>query len=265
MHYVNKAFPDMASLLDYAQGPCDWPARERSSVNGKDKASAGASREQADALARFGWIEGAERLHKAIIAPPGRAPRRVWRNDCPGETLDVTAFVSRSAPPFLDRQKRSRGRKVVNVTVPGCYPWSIPAADVEAYFAGLCSLVVALQEQGVRVGLTVEWSTRVDDETWTVSAVVKRPEESLQPASIAFAVAHAAALRRIVFAAYEVATPWAKAQKGFRTFYGYPTTTTLPGSIAAPACRAETVRDCKASPVQYWEEWWRKASATGEV
>lgn len=164
----------------------------------------GASYEQALVLARDGWSAGAQDLSNRLEAHmPPRDKADTWRYDVAGELPDVGRFLA-GDPANMKRHGHPKGhRPIISIAVNIRLQCNVKAHAMANYGAALVAIVDKLEHAGRRVELIATFAT--DQTRARVSAgwVVKKAEDHLDLASVAFSLAHPAASRRIGFAMYE--------------------------------------------------------------
>lgn len=163
----------------------------------------GVSYEQALELARTGWREGAQDLSSRLEAHmPPRDKEDSWRYDVAGELPDIGRFLA-GDPTHMRRHGHPKGhRPIIAIAVNIRLMCGVKASAMANYGAALIAVIDQLEHTNRRVELTVTFAT---DQGPRVSAgwTVKKAEDPLDLAAVAFSVAHPAASRRIGFAMYE--------------------------------------------------------------
>lgn len=158
-------------------------------------------------LARKGWSEGAKDLSdrlEAHMAP--RDKEDTWRFDVAGELPDVGRFLA-GDPAHMRRHGHPKGhRPILSIAVNIRLRCDIKAQAMANYGAALVAVIDRLEHTGRRVELTTTFATLCCGVRLSCGWTVKKAEDSVDLAAIAFSLAHPAASRRIGFAMYEHTT-----------------------------------------------------------
>jgi len=171
----------------------------------------GAGYEGALALARNGWEEGRDKLYHANAKLSNDSQRPELHYDVAGERPDVARYVA-GDPRHMISHKRRDGHKpiitlVVNVTAAGM----ASADSMVNYGAALLSVIDTLENSGRRVEVIGGYITTsiggAGKEVASITWMVKRAEDPVDLAALAFSLAHPAMSRRLGFAAME-RMPW---------------------------------------------------------
>jgi hypothetical protein len=156
-------------------------------------------------LAEHGWSEGAKDLSDRLEAHlPSLDKTDTWRYDVAGERPDIGRHLS-GDPASMMRHGHPKGHKpilslAVNIRV-SCV---VKAAAMANFGAAMVATIDKLEHVGRRVELVSAFSSRVRMlDRVTGSWIVKRAEDPLDLAAVAFSIAHPAASRRIGFAMFE--------------------------------------------------------------
>ena len=180
-----------------------------------DSGWAGATWDEALALATNGWTEPVPEVDLAVCAlrdglsdrvAPSLAPVR----DVTGSEVDVAAYLSGDPESMIDYEPRrlsSHGR-VVTFLIPATYPHTVPHTDVSnrgAALAALCSAIITV-EHSVEVWSGYACSIPGSGRYSAVARVISAGEP-LDVARLMFAMAHPAMLRRLWFGVWDSAEP----------------------------------------------------------
>jgi hypothetical protein len=178
-------------------------------------------------LARHGWREGAAMTRAYAQALTTRIVGRVEREDLvygvEGMGYDVARLLD-GAPEHWQRWQPTgehedrAGNRLIRVLMNASVSCGVPTRTIIARGAACCALVELLEYAGARVQLDVTWpcSGRATREVLTHLVCVKRFAAPLDMSTVAFAVAHPSALRRLVFSAQE------RESESVRSAYGVP-------------------------------------------
>lgn len=158
-------------------------------------------------LVEEGWEEGLSLIHhglQAILEYNAPGINR-WRHDVAGEQPDIARFLG-GDPRDMHRRAFFKGSKpIIHMVVNTALHGGATPRQVMNYGVGLVGLVDYLESRGKRVELDrlgVVYGGFGDKRSmqgWKV----KRAEEPLDLASVAFALAHPASHRRLVWAMRE--------------------------------------------------------------
>ena len=232
------SYDSLGAFLRAAGGRSELPDGRRASrsVDGDfERFSETENYRQAVRLAEYGWSSGAARaarlmdrieaaaVQAAAVAPAGRA----IVTGPVGHAPVVPAYIA-GRPDDMLRWTGTAERPVVRVAVNNSHVCTAKAENIIRRGAAVAALIQALQARGYAVAVdavftvTSEPSGRGSRSYMTVA--LHRPEHPLDVDRLAFALAHPAMLRRLVFS-------WMECQpKEYRrTFhvvdtggYGYP-------------------------------------------
>ena len=231
-HFYAK-YDDYSSFLDQAFK--ESHAKNRSSRNNYPDAKewyGGVSWEEACELARIGWIEGMKKIesYRAFISPMVTKTilKPVPINNIHGFTVDVGSFLSNMPDCFIDWdfEKRNYPGRLFTLVVSSSYSWRVSTDVIIQRGAMVCALVDALEFAGNRVEVICNETTTdgyYKDET---DVVIKKHDQSLDMAQLAFCLAHPAMLRRIIFSINEL-SGWSDISSG----YGSPSEATNKGDL----------------------------------
>lgn len=205
-------FESWTEAVDAAAVP--WKSRdaERESRRiGRDDFSGVSSWEEAATLATAGWPDGRERVSRfaATItdAVRGRMRRIAFESAEYGPIFDVGAFIEDDPYCFLrpfETDALSSGRGIVKIVASLGARADVTQAVYTMRGAAMVAIVDALESTGRRVDLIGTYSaTSWRGSRMDVAVQLKRPDQMMSPAVMAFALAHPASLRRIGFAIRE--------------------------------------------------------------
>lgn len=216
-HHVHLHYGSLAELVRDAAGTTRGGMRpDTSSRASREFSPRGDHRgtttwEEALALARDGWPEGAKRivqlsdrlqdkLQTAMAERPGLELTEQ------GEELDVAAWLGGSPEPWWTWTDEGGRSPVVSLGMNGAMNAHTSADAFTTRGAMLLAVADALEATGRRVALTMTWAS--DGEGWQtrtdVSVTLKRPDEQLDLQALVFATANAAMFRRLVFSLREL-------------------------------------------------------------
>lgn len=180
--------------------------------------------ELASKFAEFGWREQAEQLDRYMTTIE-RLVEEGWSNywDVTGECVDIGRFMSNEPECMLNFNlpKLRRLEFCVNISAKS----STDASQLFNRGLAIAAAVYALQSSGVAVSLKVgEWvssCTEVDKLTHETMIEINSYAQYIDPARLAFWLAHPAALRRCIFRYNEQQSDSIRKAFGFQSDDGY--------------------------------------------
>ena len=224
-------FDSLAELAKYLDGTePTWRSRDSRTIGPSRAWDLQAGYDEAWKLARFGWIEGAERAGQALKALPPLTPAPVNRVDFYGHLPHVPRFCA-GAPDNMIRRAYDPNQgtgAVLTLIVPVNALGSVETQHMANFGLGVAQYVNQMETNGVRVEVIGAICSRVSG--WRVAHcwTVKRADQPLDLAVLAFAIGHPAMFRRLGFALREHCA--APADPG----YGRPIDVHVNDAINAP-------------------------------
>lgn len=200
-------FDSLAELARYLEdAPRTWKANSSTSYPSyRDRWDLGAGYASARNLAEFGWIEGAQRTQEALkgLAPATPAPDSV--TDFYGHRPHVARYCA-GAPDSMIRHTpnpRDGYGRVIALMVQVNANASNDAKHMANYGVALAHYINQLESEGLRCEVIGVITSEVVK--WRVSHCwrVKRADQPLDLAVMAFAIGHPAMFRRLGFALRE--------------------------------------------------------------
>ena len=167
-------------------------------------------------LINNGWEKGAQEIEKLRNKQVGdiangyaEVSQPEWNRDVAGDAVDVGAFLSGEPECMLVREEEEVNVPVVEIWFRlGC-PANVEGKQLMNQGVAMLAAIDKIEAQGIRVKL-VAWyqgwgrhRRTVKDRRFHFSCVVKRADEPLHLHTLAFAIAHPAFFRRLVFAVIE--------------------------------------------------------------
>lgn len=156
-------------------------------------------------LARDGWEEGLAKLHDGLVGrPPAREHTSNWTFDVAGYYPDVPRYLD-GDPTCMMRHGHPKGNKpVICIFVQVWINSMIDARQMMNYGVALTAYIDQIEKSGKRVELIAgviapHRNRKIMSATWTV----KRAEDPVDLAAIAFSLAHPGASRRFGWALWE--------------------------------------------------------------
>lgn len=200
-----------------AATPALWRSRNSETNRALPEWDLGVGYAGALKLARDGWSEGARNVEFSDAQPLAAAMLKTKVLDFAGELPDIGRYVS--GEPMHMTSHRRKERPIVHLVVNLWASGGTSARTFTTYGRALLALVDQLESGGHRVELDVVFPTAPKGHVVCAGWKVKRAADALDPAALAFSIAHPAAMRRLGFAMVERA-PLAADDGGA---YGYQT------------------------------------------
>lgn len=200
---------------------------ELSSVLGEYGFTKTRSLEEAETMLRVGWPKMAEKLAKAV--KPSVATSTVKRPKptygLVGGQASVPRYIQGIPTNMVDRKMEAQKQKIIVINKDIAYNAGVRAFEIEEEGIKALQIIRALEGKGFRVKLNLCWASESGQECLAFKVCVKKPEERLSLAKIAFPIAHPSMLRRIGFAWME-RNPY-QTESGFCWGYGRPANSRL--------------------------------------
>jgi len=168
--------------------------------------------EEAVALAKTGWAEGAEQARSlrasidSVVNSLVAARSRSYSYDLTGEYVDVGLHLCGDPECFgVETDSPSLGDPVVRITVNRAISGAVSADALIARGTAIAAAVDVLESLGRRVEL---WTgdgneRRTDGQRLECFCKIKDADQPLDPDLVAFALAHPSARRRLAFSVNE--------------------------------------------------------------
>ena len=201
------------SLAELGRWIDDTPRTWRASVNSSEAEGReyswdlGADFADAVHMAKYGWDEGVKETQHALkhFVPKTPAPAR--KHDFYGDMPHVARFCA-GAPDSMLRFHRAPtvgGSRVLTLYVPVSAVSAVSARCMRNFGLGVAQYVYQLELEGVRVELHGAFCSTINGQanriahTW----LIKRADQPLDLAVVAFSIGHPAMFRRLGFALRE--------------------------------------------------------------
>lgn len=203
---VRFAFDSLPELGRFIEGTKrDWSANA-SELNPRSESwDLKVGFEGAVRLAQDGWIEGAQRMQRALDRLPPATTRPDLRNDFYGHTPNVPRFCA-GAPDSMIRHAtdaNSGAGRVLTLYVPVNANGDVDAPSMANFGLGVVQYINQLEASGTRVELHGATCSNVVGVRVTHTFKLKSADQSLDLAVLAFAIGHPAMFRRLGFAVRE--------------------------------------------------------------
>lgn len=156
-------------------------------------------------MARDGWLKGAQKLQNALKAFAPATPAPDTKTDFYGFRPHVPRFCA-GAPDNMIRhtpQPDSGFGKVLTLAVPVNAIAFVGAREMSNFGVAVTQYVNQLETNGIRVELTGMIVSTVGSSRLAHSWIVKRADQPLDLAVVAFSIGHPAMFRRLGFALRE--------------------------------------------------------------
>lgn len=228
-------FDSLAELSRYiVDTPKTWPSSDSHNNYGAYREHSwalGATYPQAVEYARDGWLEGARQAQEALKAFTPNSPAPNLVNDFYGHVPHVPRFCA-GAPDSMIRHAKENAKhgtgRVVTLYVPVNANSSTRAVAMKNLGLGVAQYVNQLETDGLRVEVYGVLCSDVRGWRVTHSWCIKRADQHLDLAVLAFSIGHPAMFRRLGFALRECcAAPYTSS-------YGVPMSCKLTDLINPP-------------------------------
>ncbi|GGG66129.1 DUF7192 family protein [Epilithonimonas arachidiradicis] len=207
----------------------------------------GVTWEQTKKLATSGWWEGMEKVRSITAELSEVVATKIVRYDpeyCfAGNVVDVGMFLSNSPEYFLTKQiaEQEIKGKIVTIVCNISVSAAINSDVIIQKGAMVCALVDALEMSGYRCEIILNETSQYYESKLEVDVCIKKSNQSLNFAELAFCLAHPAMLRRIMFSVAEL-EGWAD----FAHAYGRPCSASQKGDIYVDEIFSLKVRNAEA-------------------
>jgi hypothetical protein len=228
--YHFDSLRELQTYIDNTPKAPRWHRNNLSVAASTGAKALGATWEQATAMARDGWIEGAQRTQEALKAFPPATPQPDKRTDFYGHLPHVPRYCA-GAPDSMIRNddRRSGGGKVLTLYVPVNAMWNTRAECMANFGLAVAQYINQLETDGRRVDLYGAICSQVGKYRVTHSWRIKSADQPLDLAVLAFSIGHPAMFRRLGFALRE------RLQEAYEDGYGHTQPLKLDDLINPPA------------------------------
>ena len=191
LHRTPRTWVDMTSSVTHAALP-DWDL--------------GAGYAESERMARQGWIEGAQKLQEALKEFTPKTSAMDTKTDFYGYRPHVPRFCA-GAPDSMIRHTHSDATmghgRVLTLAVPVNALASVGAQPMANFGTAVAQYINQLETDGMRVEVIGMMVSQVSGQRCAHSWTIKRAEQPLDPAVLAFSIGHPAMFRRLGFALRE--------------------------------------------------------------
>jgi hypothetical protein len=224
MHTVE--FESWGQLIEFIKTPTVNPVCSQSQSKGMHDWYGTHDFNEAVATMEHGWAEGLDKVKRLSDALVNTVSNLIEipeiRYEVEGMDFDI-ASVLRNEPEswyrFENETRENENHKQLKIVYNVSTSSGISKDMMTARGAAVCALIELLEMAGYRLELWVNWTTQADD-TFNANVLVKSYSQPLDMARVAFAMAHASMLRRIMFNVVEHYPKTHKAIGGM--MYGIP-------------------------------------------
>lgn len=240
-------FADVEELLAAVNAPCALADSFRSSITQGRGFTGTDSLAEAVALARKGWQGGTAEIERLRIeidrSLSGLIPMLEPFYDVTGDMIDVGRFVTGEPEDFLTLvdnglRHESPSPRIVHIVCNIAVSGSISQDVIMRRGAAMVVLIDTLERHGIRCRVDlvdVTADKRQGGDQFEVYMTVKHDGESVSIDKLAYFLAHASAMRRLLFAVYEHFPDPIRRQFGIgrdmQGAYGFPGIASEQGTI----------------------------------
>lgn len=212
-----QRFSDIMEFLAYINRETELGDAAKSSMTDDERFAFTGTRtlDEAITLARDGWDEGLEFIHKRsieiteAIVNKLSVPEIVY--DVTGDDLDIGRYVTGDPEDFMSivPAEIEEEPKVIHLVANIVASWNVSRETMLARGAAVVSMVEALEMHGKRVIIDCVASVGTRSGVYTNDRLetfirIKEADAPIQLADLAFTLAHASMFRRLVFRAWEM-------------------------------------------------------------
>lgn len=197
-------FESLSEMVDWTRAtPRVWSQKSSSSEPATNSWDLGAGYVGALKLAQEGWEAGIKNIAAlAMVVPNNTITTKEM--SVAGDYPDVPRYLAGDPFNMVKRGKQRVPKPAMTIVVNTVASASVKAKAMANYGAAMVALVDRLESRGIRVELLGAVSyDNLQRGKATVAWTIKRAEDHLDLASIAFSLAHPACFRRLSFAAIE--------------------------------------------------------------
>ena len=158
-----------------------------------------------EALARDGWLEGAQKAQEALKTFSPTSPLPDVKTDFYGHRPHVARYCSGAPDSMIryDREAQGGSGRVISLLVPISVNWMTRADRFANFGVGVAQYVNQMETQGYRVEVHAGMAQEARGHRMTCTVQIKSADQPLDLAVMAFAIGHPAMFRRLGFAMIE--------------------------------------------------------------
>lgn len=234
-----RAFESFDALLTHSEGPSELSDYDRASRERGSSFSGTKDFAEAVHQARYGWAEGLKKITEMSEQIKNTVAQKAnLKNDTfyapSGAMVDVGRYLSGDPDCMMEyEQHEQSGRKIFSITLNVAASARVEAETLYNRGAAVIALVDLLEKGGFSCEINVVDVRESNGKLLAVKAPVKTAGFALEMERLAFAVASASFLRRIMFSINEREDASTRAHFGFMSGYGYAMPSNLPESATA--------------------------------
>lgn len=195
--------PEMARYIENT--PAKWRIKDSENAPASRKWCLNTPYAAAWKLAKSGWLEGAKTARKALKAFNPRDTRPDSKVDFYGHMPHVARYCA-GAPDSMIRHARegeTGGGKVLTLYVSIVASCSQRAECMSNYGLAMAQYINQMEADGTRIELWAGFITSLSGKRHSFAFRVKRADQALDLAILAYAVGHPTMFRRLGFALIE--------------------------------------------------------------
>ena len=238
-------FDDLQDFWDFSFRESN--SYNKSSRNDTSSWNGGVSWCEAKLLATTGWIEGMDEVKTMTVElseiVSSKIEKWVPEYAFAGNVIDVGMFLSSSPEYFIIKNptEQELSGKIVTIVCSISFSWQISPKVIIQRGAMICALVDALEMSGYRCEIIINQTTTYHNGKFEIDLCLKKAQQSVNIAELAFCLAHPAMLRRFMFSVAEI-HGWAN----YASNYGYPAMGTETGDLYVHEIFSREVPNCEA-------------------
>jgi hypothetical protein len=184
------------------RAPVQWPRQSSRGPGHGYSWDLGADYDKAVRLLHDGWEQGVKQI-SALAQPVPNAGRWIEKPDYAGERPDIGRYLAGDPRSMIRRGAARKPKPFMTIVVSIGANCNVEAKSMWNYGAALVALIDRLESKGVRVEVYALWATTTRTARTCISVCLKQTQDVLDINTLAFALAHPAMLRRLMFAALE--------------------------------------------------------------
>lgn len=197
-------FNSIAELVDFVKNESP-KFHSLSSKNGSFSFTQTKNFDEAVNLLTKGWTDKTEQIVSKMktIKFSKNEMKEISKFDVAGYQCCVPRYLQGVPDSMIAKKKIPQKQKIVKLTKSVGYNCGVPADTIFENSVKAFKLIEALEKNGQRCELTVNWVTARFSERVEVYLKLKSPNERLNVSKMAFPMCHPSMLRRIMFAVLE--------------------------------------------------------------
>lgn len=198
------AFDSLREITDYiAATPETWTYRNSHENDADQSWDLGAGWKGALNMSRHGWLEGAKRTQDTLKVFRPNASVMATRNDFYGYRPNVPRYIAGAPDNMIRHATQETPAPALTIIVPVCANAGTGAEHMANLGVGLVQLIRQMESSGTRCEVYGAFTAEISGWRVTSSWLIKRANQPLDLAVLAFAIGHPAMLRRLCLALIE--------------------------------------------------------------